>query len=79
MSKWGVKGEDEWLGCCRLDLLLFFSLCQSMQKSGWVAALFSLYSRRESNPDQRFRKPLFYPLNYRSKLLLRYCVIVLLR
>ena len=21
-------------------------------------------SRRESNPDQRFRKPLFYPLNY---------------
>ena len=25
-----------------------------------------LYSRRESNPDRRFRKPLFYPLNYRS-------------
>ena len=25
------------------------------------------YSRRESNPDQRFRKPLFYPLNYRSR------------
>lgn len=26
------------------------------------------YSRRESNSDQRFRKPLFYPLNYRSVL-----------
>ena len=24
------------------------------------------YSRRESNPDRRFRKPLFYPLNYRG-------------
>ncbi len=24
------------------------------------------YSDRESNPDQRFRKPPFYPLNYQS-------------
>ena len=31
-----------------------------------VVALPFLYSRRESNSDQRFRKPLFYPLNYRS-------------
>ena len=30
-----------------------------------------LYSRRESNSDQRFRKPLFYPLNYGSCC---YCV-----
>ena len=28
-----------------------------------------VYSHRESNPDQRFRKPPFYPLNYRSHLL----------
>ena len=27
------------------------------------------YSHRESNPDQRFRKPPFYPLNYRSGLI----------
>lgn len=27
-----------------------------------------LYSRRESNSDLRFRKPLFYPLNYESKI-----------
>ena len=26
----------------------------------------SMYSHRESNPDQRFRKPTFYPLNYGS-------------
>ena len=26
-----------------------------------------LYSDRESNPDQRFRKPTFYPLNYQSE------------
>ena len=25
-----------------------------------------LYSDWESNPDQRFRKPPFYPLNYQS-------------
>lgn len=25
------------------------------------------YSDRESNPDQRFRKPPFYPLNYQSE------------
>lgn len=25
-----------------------------------------LYPRRESNPDRRFRKPLFYPLNYKG-------------
>gem|GEM_PF-2469638 len=25
-----------------------------------------LYFHRESNPDQRFRKPTFYPLNYGS-------------
>ena len=25
-----------------------------------------LYSRWESNPNLRFRKPPFYPLNYRS-------------
>ena len=28
-----------------------------------------LYSDRESNPDQRFRKPTFYPLNYQSEFL----------
>ena len=27
------------------------------------------YSDRESNPDQRFRKPTFYPLNYQSAFL----------
>ena len=27
---------------------------------------FSLYSDWESNPDFRFRKPTFYPLNYQS-------------
>ena len=31
-----------------------------------VSALFLLYSRWESNPNLRFRKPPFYPLNYRS-------------
>ena len=25
-----------------------------------------VYSHRESNPDQRFRKPPFYPFNYGS-------------
>ena len=25
-----------------------------------------LYPRRESNPDLRFRKPPFYPLNYKG-------------
>ena len=30
----------------------------------------ALYSDRESNPDQRFRKPPFYPLNYQSKPLI---------
>ena len=29
---------------------------------------FRKYSRWESNPNQRFRKPPFYPLNYRSAL-----------
>ena len=39
-------------------------------------ALFSdWYSRRESNPDPRFRKPMFYPLNYRSKK--QYSVLIL--
>ena len=28
----------------------------------------TLYSDWESNPDQRFRKPPFYPLNYQSPL-----------
>ena len=32
------------------------------------------YSHRESNPDQRFRKPPFYPLNYRSN----YCFLLLI-
>ena len=35
--------------------------------SGWKpSATRKWHSRRESNPDQRYRKPLFYPLNYRS-------------
>lgn len=29
-----------------------------------------LYPRRESNPDLRFRKPPFYPLNYKGLRLL---------
>ena len=28
--------------------------------------IIKLYPRRESNPDQRFRKPSFYPFNYRG-------------
>ena len=28
-----------------------------------------LYPRRESNPNQKFRKLLFYPLNYKGKLI----------
>ena len=31
-----------------------------------VLGLLLLYSRWESNPNLRFRKPPFYPLNYRS-------------
>lgn len=30
--------------------------------------IFPRYFHRESNPDQRFRKPPFYPLNYGSSL-----------
>ena len=29
-----------------------------------------LYPRRESNPDYRFRKPMFYPLNYKGLCLM---------
>ena len=29
----------------------------------------AVYSDWESNPDQRFRKPTFYPLNYQSEFL----------
>ena len=29
---------------------------------------FFMYSRRESNPDQQFRKLLFYPLNYENNI-----------
>ena len=28
--------------------------------------MFLLYSHRESNPDLRFRRALFYPLNYEN-------------
>ena len=28
--------------------------------------LYNMYSRRESNPDLKFRKLSFYPLNYKS-------------
>ena len=31
--------------------------------------MFLLYSHRESNPDLRFRRALFYPLNYENALL----------
>ena len=33
--------------------------------------MFTSYSipRRESNPNQKFRKLLFYPLNYKGKLI----------
>lgn len=31
MSKWGVKGEDEWVGCCRLSVLLFL-VCDNQRK-----------------------------------------------
>ncbi len=33
------------------------------------AIVFKLYSRWESNPNLRFRKPPFYPLNYRSNFI----------
>ena len=35
-----------------------------------------LYSDRESNPDQRFRKPTFYPLNYQSEFFKLYFATV---
>ena len=38
-------------------------VCPSQQGS---CRRWALYSDRESNPDQRFRKPPFYPLNYQS-------------
>lgn len=36
MSKWGVKGEDEWVGCWRLDVLLLL-VCDNQRKraAGW--------------------------------------------
>ena len=34
------------------------------------------YSDRESNPDQRFRKPTFYPLNYQSEFFKLYFATV---
>ena len=34
---------------------------------------FSLYSDWESNPDFRFRKPTFYPLNYQSSRKIMRC------
>ena len=33
----------------------------------------AVYSDWESNPDQRFRKPTFYPLNYQSPFYVLTC------
>ena len=53
----GTTGAPHRPGACR----------QKKERSKTARGLLrSLYSRRESNPDRRFRKPLFYPLNYRS-------------
>ncbi len=34
---------------------------------GVAESFLQKYPRRESNPDQQFRKLLFYPLNYRDR------------
>ena len=49
-------------------LSLFFLILNSNKKEIANQSLVSdfLYSRWESNPNLRFRKPPFYPLNYRS-------------
>jgi hypothetical protein len=45
---------------------------QMHARSQFVSSLqdYTDRSRRESNPHLRFRKPLFYPLNYGNKYLI---------
>ena len=42
----------------------FYFSNKKLQKA--IAFCSFLYPRRESNSDLRFRKPLFYPLNYKG-------------
>lgn len=53
------------------DLLFFLQLTLPTKKTlrptlRTQRTLYNMYSRRESNPDLKFRKLSFYPLNYKS-------------
>ena len=65
-----------WSSLMSTSAFLFMPIQQSTKKAERLRGntqLLTLYSDWESNPDQRFRKPPFYPLNYQSPLRLPAC------
>lgn len=71
MSKWGVKGEDEWVGRWRLDVLLFL-VCvnQCKRAAGWPLFFLVPLGNRAmacdqggANPHLKFRKLPFSLIN----------------